>query len=112
MGRHSSDSGELEFVHCAIVFTAGYVHGLAQVVGDDADNEFFRIADIAQRVFGFAIDGVDVFRGTQGGGKCEQGWIDRDAVKERKRSKISCPEMLIVETHAMGRRITEFKRIL
>ena len=88
MGRKRSDFGELEFVYGAIVFTAGYVHGLAQVVGDDADGEFFRIADIAQRVFGFAIDGVDVFRGTHGGGKSQQGWIDRDTVKERKRSKI------------------------
>jgi len=50
-----SDLGQFPFVDRRGVFAAGDVHGVEQRVGDDADDKFLGIANVAERVFWFAL---------------------------------------------------------
>src|SRR5579863_531983 len=53
--RLRRDLCQFEFVDRRVILTAGNVHGLTKIVSHDADDEFFRFADVAKRVFGFAV---------------------------------------------------------
>src|ERR1700745_127378 len=70
------------------VLPATQAHWLAATVSHHADNKFFGLADIAERVLWFSVDGVVVLRHAQAWGKCEQRWIHGDAVEEGNGSKI------------------------
>lgn len=46
---------QLELVDRSVVLAASRVHVLAQIIGHDADDEFFGLANVAQRIFRFAV---------------------------------------------------------
>src|SRR5215475_10954949 len=74
-----------------IVFAAGDVHCLPQTVSHEIDDKFFGLADVAQGVLRLSMIRMEVLRRSQSGSKRKQRRINRDAVEERKRSKIGLP---------------------
>ncbi len=71
---------QLKFIDGVVVLSAGLVHGLGLIEGDNVHHELSRIAHVAQRVFGNSA----FFGAARAGGKSQQRWLGRDDSEKRK----------------------------